>query len=159
MKFSNQISLALVFVIIISSCSGTRESRTMQRAIRGSWSLQTIVTEGQEKLKDKLFNEAEFSCFIGSEWNFSKNGVGSYMLVDKHKTCPEIKRLINWTYVPAGITPATVKIQRLNDKNEPVTGESFTLVINQLDNATMKLRAEQLTEVNPTVIVYNFVRK
>jgi hypothetical protein len=158
MKKRYLISGSLIMISVLSACSGSKETRTTTRSIRGNWALQTIVMEGSGKPRDKIFNEAAFSCFIGSEWKFAKNGIGSYMLVDKEKTCPEIKRLFSWTYIPAEVTPGTVQLKRINEKNEPMDGETFTLVITQLDNSNMKLRVEQLTDVNSAAMIYNFVR-
>jgi hypothetical protein len=159
MKKRYLISSIIIAITFLSACSGSKETRTNTKDIRGNWALQTVVTEGAGKVNDKVFNEAPFSCFIGSQWKFSKDGIGSYMLVDKQKTCPEIKRLFNWTYVPASVTPGTVQLKKLNDKSEPIEGETYTLVVTQLDNNSMKLRFEQLAEVNAAAIVYNFVRQ
>ena len=70
--------------VILTTCSTSKELRQMHRKIDGNWVLQTVVTEGASgKPKEKIFNEADFGCFIGSDWKFDRNNKGSYMLVDK----------------------------------------------------------------------------
>lgn len=159
MRYHGYIIIAAT--AMLSACSGSKELRTMKQDIRGSWALQTIVTEGaSEKIKDKIFSEADFSCFIGSEWKFSGDGIGSYSIVDKQKICPEMKRLISWSVQSVENVPTTLHFKRLDDKSAPLNnGEEFSLIITQLDKAMMKLKANVMLEGHPASIIYNFVKQ
>ncbi|HEX2682373.1 MAG TPA: hypothetical protein VHL77_00475, partial [Ferruginibacter sp.] len=66
-------SLVLVFfTLAVSACSVSKGTHAMKKDIRGEWVLQTITTEGITGVaKTTIFNEAEFGCFIGSEWQFN----------------------------------------------------------------------------------------
>src|SRR5690349_17061679 len=88
--------LLLFFSAGLYSCSSSKEARGIKRNINGSWILQTVTADGITGIvKTKVFNEAEFGCFIGSEWNFSaNNSMGSYTIVDAKKECPSVKRSI-----------------------------------------------------------------
>ena len=63
------------------ACTASKEGRSVNKKLGGSWTLQTINTEGiTEKFAPKLFNEANLNCFIGSSWNFiDNNHSGSYI--------------------------------------------------------------------------------
>jgi len=127
--------------------------------MNGNWVLETIITEGATgKIKDKIFNEADFSCFIGSEWNFnSKNNMGSYSIIDKQKDCPVVKRNINWSFPKTKDTSAVIYFKRYDDKNIPIHTETgFSLAIIQLDKTEMKLKAGMMYEGYPASIIYNF---
>jgi len=147
--------------VLMTSCSGSKELRQMNRKIVGNWVLQTVVTDGTSgKPKDKIFNEADFSCFIGSEWKFNRDGKGSYMLVDKQKDCPQITRTISWTFTETPNTPETITVKRFDANNNVMgDGPGFILVVNQLDNTTMKLKADVMIEGHTAGIIYNFVKQ
>lgn len=146
---------------LLASCSSSKELRQMNRKIGGNWVLQTIVTEGAlSKPKDKIFNEADFGCFIGSEWKFNRDNKGSYMLVDKQKDCPQITRNISWSFTETPNAPETVTIQRFAANNNVMgDGPGFILVVTQLDATTMKLKSDLMIEGKSAAIIYNFVKQ
>src|SRR5438445_3449531 len=93
------VVLLLFFSAGLYSCSSSKEARAVKRNINGNWILQTVTADGITGIvKTTIFNEAEFDCFIGSEWNFiTNNSMGSYTIVDTKKECPSIKRSIRWS--------------------------------------------------------------
>jgi hypothetical protein len=155
-----------LFVILValsfSACSVSKEARSMRRDINGDWVLQTITTEGITGVtKTKIFNEAEFGCFIGSEWNFiSNNSMGSYNLVDKSKDCVPLKRYIRWSIYEPKDLPKEFQFKRLDDnKNAMDNGDGYRLTVTELDNDHMKLRSELVFAGHAGAIIYNFVKK
>jgi len=159
--FKNYCIAIYSMVVLLGSCSTSKELRQMNRKINGNWVLQTIVTDATSgKPKDKIFNEADFSCFIGSEWKFSGDGKGTYMIVDKQKDCPQITRTISWAFAETPNSPETVTIKRYDANNNVMgDGPGFILVVNQLDNTTMKLKADVMIEGHTAGIIYNFVKQ
>ncbi len=156
------ISLVVIMsAVILSACSVSKEARKMKHAINGNWVLETVITEGvNEKMKVKIFNEAEFGCFIGSEWNFvSKKNNGSYTIVDRQKNCPAVKRSISWSFNEIPGKPDQFLFKRLDDKNNPMDNVAgFMLTISQLDKKRMKLKSDILYEGQPASVIYNFVK-
>ena len=72
MKRANLFFYLMIVVSLFVSCSTSKQARTYQRTIDGNWQLQTVVTEGiTGTVKVQLFNEADFNCFVGSNWNFN----------------------------------------------------------------------------------------
>jgi hypothetical protein len=158
-----KISLAiLLFAVTFNACSVSKEARGMRKNINGNWILQTITTEGiTGVVKTKIFNEAEFGCFIGSEWNFIKNNsMGSYNLVDKSKNCTPLKRSIRWSVYEPKDMPKEFQFKRLDDKNNTMDdGNGYRLIIIELDDTHMKLRSDIVFEGKTAAIIYNFVSK
>ena len=162
MKFLNGSLIIIMFSIFFSACSVTKEARSMKKDINGNWILQTITTEGiTGVVKTKIFNEADFGCFIGSEWNFiANNSMGSYTIVDPYKECPAVKRFIRWSIYEPKDAAKEFQFKRLDDKRNAMDdGAGFRLTIAQLDKSQMKLKSEITFAGKPAVIIYNFQRK
>jgi len=159
---TNLIALFIVITAILGSCSVSKEARGIKKNINGNWILQTITTEGITSVaKTKIFNEADFGCFIGSEWNFiSNNSMGSYAIVDPKKDCPSVKRLIRWSVYEPKDLPKEFQFKRLDDKKDPMDDNAgFRLKISELDDHVMKLRSEITFEGHPAAMIYNFIKK
>ena len=152
----------IVIVFLLSACATTKEGRTMKNSINGSWILQTINTEGiNAKFTAKIFNETDFNCFIGSNWNFnSTNSLGSYSLTGGTTGCATLQRNVRWSvYEPKGATPE-FQFKRLDDKLKPLDDNSgFRLTVSTLNNTTMQLRSAITFEGKPGNIIYNFIKK
>ena len=160
-EFKNYCIAICSMTVILMSCSTSKELRQMHRKIDGNWVLQTVVTEGPSgKPKDKIFNEADFGCFIGSDWKFNRNNKGSYMLVDKQKDCPAITRNISWSFTETPNAPETITVKRFDENNNVMNdGPGFILTVNQLDNTTMKLKSDLIIDGHAAAIIYNFVKQ
>ena len=162
-KFTkNLIALLIIITTVLGSCSVSKEARAIKKNINGTWILQTITTEGITSVaKTMIFSEAEFGCFIGSEWSFtSNNSMGSYTIVDPKKDCPSVKRLIRWSIYEPKDLPKEFQFKRLDDKKDPMNDNAgFRLKISQLDNKVMKLRSEITLEGHPAAMIYNFIKK
>ena len=134
----------------------------MKKTSNGNWVLQTITTEGITGVtKTKIFNEADFGCFIGSEWNFiANNSMGSYTLVDKEKGCTPLTRFIRWSIYEQEGMDKQFQFKRLDDKkNSMDNGDGFRLSLMQLDKDKMRLKSEIVFAGQAGAIIYNFVKK
>jgi hypothetical protein len=138
----------------------SRETRSFQKSMTGNWQLQTIVSEGVTgKVKTQLFNEASFDCFVGSNWNFTKNNMGNYTIPNATE-CQAIKRNISWSIYEAKDQPKLLQYKRLDDNLREIDANSggFHFTILQLNNTNMKLKADMNIEGKPAALVYNFVK-
>jgi Lipocalin-like domain len=156
-------SLITAFAIIIfTSCSVSKEARSMKRHINGDWVLETITAEGiTGVVKTRIFNEEDLGCFIGSEWNFiSNNSMGTYTLVDKSKSCTRLKRFIRWSiYEPEGAAKE-FQFKRLDDnKNAMDNGDGYRLTVIEANSNTLKLRSDLVFDGKSGALIYNFVKK
>ena len=158
------ISFAVIsaLVITLGSCASSKEGRGIKKTIDGNWILQTITTEGITGVaKTTIFNEAEFSCFIGSEWNFiSNNSMGSYTLVDQGKGCPQIKRFIRWSVYEPKDMDKEFQFKRLDDKKNAMdNGDGYRLKFASIGDNNMSLRSDIAFGGSTGAIIYNFVKK
>lgn len=154
--------IVLCLTVILTACSASKEGRTLKRSINGSWTLQTINTEGiTEKFAAKVFNEADLNCFIGSTWNLvSNNSSGSYTLVGGQSVCSTLQRNIRWSIYEPKDTPREFQFKRLDGKNQPMDdNDGFRLNISKLDGSKMQLTSAITFEGKPGYIVYNFTKK
>ena len=151
-----------LIVLIISSCSGSKEARGYKNTIDGNWQLKTVVTEGiMGTIKAQVFNEADFNCFVGSSWKFNAhNNLGSYTISANANECVAIKRDLRWSiYEPTGAAKQ-LQFKRLDNKLKEIdeNGGGFRFTIIQADNNSMQLKSEFTFENKPAAFIYNFVR-
>ena len=161
MKNFKRLSYGLLLIVVISSCSVSKQANSMKSKINGNWMLQTVTTEGiSGKVTAQVFNEASFKCFVGSSWKFaSNNSMGSYNINASGTECGSISRSIRWSvYEPKG-AEKEFQFKRLDDKRNPIDGdEGFRLEIADLTATTMQLKSHINFEGKPAAYVYNFVK-
>lgn len=162
MKAYHYLVTIISIVAITAGCAGSKEARTMKKSIDGKWNLETVIVDGNNAILNvKVFNEADNSCFIGSNWNFiGNNGTGEYRLLKNEGGCSNVTRKIRWTiYEPAG-EEKRFQFKRLDDKNNPMDdGNGYRLTINDLTDSTMKFTSQITYNNKPVNIIYNFVKK
>lgn len=68
----NSLLLSILFVVLMMvSCSTSKEANNYKNNIDGKWRLQTVVTEGIiGKVKSQILNETDVNCFyrIITKW-------------------------------------------------------------------------------------------
>jgi len=149
-------------IIIFTSCSVSKEARSMKRNIKGDWVLETITAEGiTGVVKTRIFNEADLGCFIGSEWNFiANNSMGTYTLVDKSKNCTQLKRFIRWSIYEPENAAKEFQFKRLDDnKNAMDNGDGYRLTVIEVNTNNLKLRSDVSFDGKSGALIYNFVKK
>lgn len=153
--------LTALAIIILASCSVSKEARSIKKDMNGTWILQTVTVEGiTGVVKTRVFNEADLGCFIGSEWNFiSNNSMGSYTLVDKSKNCTPVKRLIRWSVYEPKDAAKEFQFKRLDDKKNAMdNGDGYRLTFTEQDGNHLKLRSDIVFDGHAGAIIYNFVK-
>ena len=151
----------MLAIIVFTSCSVSKEARSIKKNMNGNWILQTVTVEGISAVaKTTVFNEADLSCFIGSEWNFiSNNSMGSYTLVDKSKNCTQVKRFIRWSINEPADAAKEFQFKRLDDKKNVMdNGDGYRLTVTEHSDNSFKLRSDLVFEGRTSAIIYNFVK-
>jgi len=158
--FKNSAIIA-IFSLLLNACSTTKAVRQMNHDIKGTWVLRTVVTEGISiKPKEKVFNEADFSCFIGSEWKFQKDHYGIYSIVDPQKICPEVTRHINWSFNENANAPASFTFMWAADKKTGIgSGPAYNLTVLETNSSSMKLKQGITVDGQPAAFIFNFVKQ
>jgi hypothetical protein len=157
--------VGLLSLLFLNSCSVSKSAKGMKKNINGSWTLQTITTEGMGvegvniKMKANIFNEADYTCFVGSTWNFvSNNSTGNYTIANGGN-CVGVTRNIKWSiYEPAG-GERLFQFKRLETKRTAMDDNNgFRLRITTLEDNNMQLKSDNTFEGRTVTLVYNFVR-
>jgi len=161
MKRAALIFDIIIIILLFASCVAARESRTFQKSMNGNWQLKTIISEGVTgNVKTQLFNEADFSCFIGSTWNFNNsNNMGNYTIPNATE-CAAVKRNIRWSIYEAKDQPKLLQYKRLDDNLNEIDANSggFRFTILQLNNTSLQLKSDMNLEGKPAALIYNFVK-
>lgn len=156
-----KIFLFAVLATMLASCSISKEARKYRGNIAGKWQLQTILSEGiNGSVKTTLFDEADFHCFIGSNWSFTDhNSLGSYTIAAS-QGCNPLKRDFRWSVYEAKDEPLLLQFKRLDAKLKEIDanngGYRFTIV--ELTGSSMKLKSDITFEGKPAAFIYNFIR-
>ena len=162
MKRASLLFNLILIVFLLASCSSSKQARVYKRTMDGNWQLQTIVTESiPGKFKAQLFSEADFNCFVGSNWSFNdRNSLGTYTINKNGNECAAIKRNIRWSiYEATAAEPKLLQFKRLDDKYKEIDeGGGFRFTVLQLDDKVMKLKSDITFEGRPASFIYNFVR-
>lgn len=90
-------SLAL---LVFSACSTSRVANPdggKNVKVSGTWTVQNVELEGISKngFKVTVFDDAPYTCFVGSQWNLIASGNGSYTLPGG-EGCASGERAIFW---------------------------------------------------------------
>lgn len=151
----------LLIAFAVNSCSMSKEARGIRRDVAGKWQLQTIVSEGiSGTVKTVLFDEADFNCFIGSNWSFTDhNSLGNYT-ISSTAGCNPIKRDFRWSVFEAKGEPKLIQFKRLDTKLKEVDANSsgFRFTVVELLGSSMKLKSDLTFEGKPAAFIYNFIR-
>lgn len=156
-----KLLLGSVMLLMLASCSTSKEARVQRRTIDGNWQLQTVVTEGiAGKVKAQIFNEEDFNCFIGSSWTFNgNNSLGSYNIAQNSGECVAMKREFRWSIYEAPGQPKLFQFKRLDAKLKEIDdGGGFRFTIVTLEDKRLQLKSDLTFEGKPASFIYNFVR-
>jgi hypothetical protein len=154
--------LSLIVIAMGTSCSMSKEARTYRNQMNGNWQLQTVVSEGiTGKVKVQLLNEADLTCFVGSQWNLdNKTGLGYYSISQNAGECVAVKRNFRWSIYEAKDEPKLFQFKKVDDKYKPIeeghVGYRFTIL--DMQKTSMKLRSDVTFEGKTASFIYNFVR-
>lgn len=140
------------------SCKTSKEARSIRTTVKGSWTVTDVRISGTNgKFKAKVFGEADYSCFIGSQWNFNTStSIGTYSL-GTGAACSVITRKIRWSIYEIKGEPKQLQFKRLNEKEKDIDdGNGYRLTINSISQNNMEVQSELIFEGKPIQIIYNF---
>lgn len=155
---------ATIMVVLFSACKtseavksqSTKGTAEQQRIINGPWLLNTVTYEENEgEFTSILLNDADATCFEGSEWYFrNNNNTGSYIL-ENSDNCTGGERFMRWSILSTG------KLQfKSIDSNYKDTsnGVGYRFDIDVLDESNLVLKSRVSVDNEPISIVYSFTK-
>jgi len=131
-------------IILLISCSVTKENRSYQKAINGRWVVDEVTYEGPNGKYniENALGEGKPECFIGAE-------------------CNSGTKMINWSvYQPAnGLSYFQFKVIHYGNKAKDILS-GYRLGIDRVSQDEMELRSSNKIEgENQTYdIIYHFKR-
>lgn len=155
--------LSVVLVpMLFGSCNApkgvpsTKGTANLQKTINGPWILNTVTYEDNEgKFTSILFNDADATCFEGTEWYFrNNNNTGSY-IIESSDNCSGGERFFRWSILNTG----QLQFKSIDSKYKDISGGlGYRLDIANLDDSQMVMKSRVSVEGEPITIVYSFTK-
>ena len=158
-KISLAIALLFVSVIVFESCSpktSTGATAVKRGDVTGNWVLNNISFEGVPDMAIKgLFGENSYKCFVGSTWNFTNSGKGTYSLPSS-ANCSAKTQEIFWS---ASSSDETFQFKKLDDgdKAKDVTN-GYRLILAATSDNMLTLKSPVEYSGRTAYVVMNYVK-
>ncbi len=153
------IALAFASLTVLESCSPKTTSGTnvaRRGDVTGNWILNNISFDGIPDVAVRgFFGENSYKCFVGSTWNLTNSGNGSYILPTS-ATCNTKTQTIFWSVSTADETFQFKKLYE-GEKAKNVS-EGYRLVLASADDNMMTLKSPVEYGGKTAYIVLNFVK-
>ena len=145
-------------LMVLQSCSTTKSttaSANLKRGkVTGNWVLNNVSFEGIPAIAVRsLFEEASYKCFIGSTWNLTNSGNGSYTLLGS-EGCAAKTQSIFWSVSTADETFQFKKVYE-GDKAKNVTS-GYRLVLSATTGDQLVLKSPIEYGNKTAYVVLNF---
>jgi hypothetical protein len=127
-------------LMVLQSCSSTKSgvSTVSRGKVSGNWVLNNITFEGIPSVAVKgLFGEPSYNCFVGSTWNLTNSGNGSYTLPGG-AGCTTGTQTIFWSATTADQTFQFKKLYEGDKAKNVSDGYRLVLFSGTGDNLVLK---------------------
>ncbi|RZL46911.1 MAG: hypothetical protein EOP00_13530 [Pedobacter sp.] len=153
-------ALICTSLIVLQSCSPkttTAGSVAAKRGdVTGNWVVNDITFDGIPDVAIKSFlGESSYKCFIGSTWNLTNSGNGSYSL-PASATCAAKTQTIFWSVSPADGTFQYKQIFE-GEKAKNVTS-GYRLALASADGNSMVIKSPIEYGGKTAYVVLNFTK-
>ncbi|WP_432711637.1 hypothetical protein [Pedobacter sp.] len=150
-------------LMVLQSCSTTKSgsgSASLKRGnVSGTWVLNNVTFEGIPAIAVKnLFGEASYKCFIGSTWNLTNSGNGSYTLLGGNE-CAAGTQSIFWSVSTGDETFQFKKLYEGDKAKNVDTGYRLVLSSASGDNLILKSPIEYGSSTAYVVLNYSKATK
>jgi len=147
-------------LIVLQSCAPKTTNSGSVAAKRGNvtgnWVINDITFDGIPDVAVKSFlGESSYKCFMGSTWNLTNSGNGSYSLPSR-ATCAAKTQTIFWSVSPADGT-FQYKPMFEGDKARNVTS-GYRLALASADGDTMVIKSPIEYGGRTAYVVLNFTK-
>ncbi|MBU3714802.1 MAG: hypothetical protein FGM46_07620 [Ferruginibacter sp.] len=163
MKKTGLIVGLFASLILLASCSTSKQARGYLADLNGTWVLQNVTTEGiTGKVKVTVLNEANSNCFNGSVWEFNNNNnLGTYTISQSTDGCSPLSRYFRFSIYEPKDQPKMLQLKRLDSKRNEIDENSggFRFYISELNKNAMTIKSAIDLSNKPAFIVYTFTKK
>ncbi len=156
-----KILVLFATVLLLVSCSLTKENKEYRQAIDGKWTVDDVTYEGPEgTFNINAFGEGKPECFIGSTWSLNQNNSSGTYTLPGGADCVSGTKVINWSvYQPnSGLSYFQYKVIGEEKAKSVVSG--YRLGVDVVSATEMRLRSSNKIEgENENYdIIYHFKR-
>lgn len=158
---TTQVSFGLIFFLILSSCSISKNLREQRNLLSGTWQLDNVsYANNTGNFKSILFGDAEDICFEGTDWFFRDNNSTGRYTVESSSLCQGGDRFIRWSVRESTDGGSQLQFKFIDAKrNEVSSGFGYRLDIAKLDGQTMTLKSNVTVDDQPITVIYEFTKK
>lgn len=157
-----KISILLCMVLIVTSCSISKDARAKRNLISGTWILDNIAFENNTgNVKAVLFNDVQDICLEGTQWYFRDNNSTGNYTVQPSTLCNAGTRYIRWSVVEREENyTSQLQFKFINEKNQDISGGAgYRLNIETLTEQNMTLKSTAMVDGASVNVLYEFSRK
>ena len=157
-----KLFLVLVCTIfLVTSCSISKGARQDRNLLSGTWLLNNISYENNSgKFKSVLFNDADDTCFEGSDWFFRDNNSTARYTLKSSNDCRGGDRFIRWSVIERAGQANQLQFKFIDEKLKDISGGlGYRLDIASLSEQSMTLKSNVSVDGEPITIVYQFSKK
>jgi hypothetical protein len=153
------VALALSAALTFDSCSPKTTTGTVAAKrgdVSGNWVLSTITFEGIPEVAVKSFlGETSYKCFIGSTWNLTNSGNGTYDL-PQSDLCSARTQNIFWSVSTAD---ETFQFKRINEGEKPKNiTDGYRLMLSSASKDSMVIKSPIQYGSGSAYVVLNFTK-
>lgn len=154
--------MGIAIVMLITSCSVSKDARGKRNLLSGTWTLNDISYENASgNFKSVLFNDADDICFEGSEWFFRDNNSTGHYTIAPSTLCNGGDRFIRWSVVEREENyTSQLQFKMIDEKNKDISGGlGYRLNISNLTANEMTLKSNATVDGKVVNVVYSFTKK
>ncbi len=152
-------ALAFGVLVTLDSCSPKTTSGTVavkRGDVSGNWVLSNITFENIPEIAVKSFlGENSYKCFIGSTWNLTGSGNGTYNL-PASTSCEAKTQNIFWSVSTAD---ETFQFKKINEGEKPKNiTDGYRLMLSSASNSNMVIKSPIEYGNGSAYVVLNFTK-
>ncbi len=154
-------AMLILFAALFTACSPSKVSSPDGGNVnlKGTWTVSNIDLDGVSKsgFKVTVFDDAPYTCYIGSTWNLVPNGNGTYTVPSSGTGCTGGDRKIYWSVQTIGGVKY-FQFKNIGSNKPNRVAEGYRLEMKSLTANSMLLQSAVPFEGKTVFINYTFTR-
>jgi len=153
------IAMALGAMLTLDSCSPKTTTGTVSAKrgdVSGNWILSNVTFEGIPEVAVKSFlGENSYKCFVGSTWDLTNSGNGTYNLPSS-TSCDAKTQAIFWSVSTAD---ETFQFKKINEGEKPKNiTDGYRLMLSAASKTNMTIKSPIEYGSGVAYVVLNFTK-
>lgn len=136
------ILFSFMAVMLFVSCAESKAVVQGEKLMRGDWTITDVSLDGvsESYVNANVFDQADYQCFIGSQWHLVQNNSSGHYTLNGGSGCPSETTNIKWFVTEKnGVTEFMFKKIYPGEKPKNVAeGYSMRVISNTGNSIVMK---------------------